>query len=86
MACHQCSFTPTIEGFEQEPNNPAGFGSVSNFSVAEFNEPIDAKDKNYQCQSQQKQTCVYTAQGQMVCNMKGMKPVVGGFGFFDRSS
>jgi hypothetical protein len=76
--CQECSFTPTIEGFELEPS---GYGA---FSIASFNEPIEAKEKNYSCQNQKQQSCVYTAQGEVICNMQQQNSVTGGSGFFGR--
>lgn len=51
MACHSCSM-PTVEGFTQLPQTEY-FGSKG--------------DGKYSCQTQKGQTCVYTAQGDMVC-------------------
>lgn len=61
---------PSIEGFTQMPQT-------------EF---FDDDKKAYSCQKQGMQTCVYTAQGEMVCNFGPTKksPEVSGSSFFER--
>lgn len=59
--------------------------SVEAFTQMPQNEYFDDK-QGYQCQTQGQQSCVYTAQGDIVCS-KGVKAdtQVAGTAFFDRN-
>lgn len=77
MSCSSCSM-PTIEGFTQQnayvPSLPSieGFAQDASqaFSIAEFNAPTSLQQSAYTCQTQPVQVCVYTAQGEVVCNTR----------------
>jgi hypothetical protein len=61
---------PNIEGFTEMPQH----------------EYFNDANKSYSCQTQATQPCVYTAQGEMVCNFGSTKksPEISGSAFFER--
>ena len=75
MHCQSCSM-PMIEGFEEEQFK-IQHSSKQNKMKPQFiknelkkwkKEGFANDDGLYSCQSQSQQSCVYTAQGEIVCN------------------